>query len=200
MSEVKSTEFSPQLYSQFQIRSSETSQVSKVKYTIEAPQKPPVELTLSTKKEKFQPRNGLSLLFNKFNLASAGIVTAMVYGTDKILKAWESYAGNTSNSERLLSKVFNKSSKMQQNAGNSIAAKIVKYGTAASTKLAQYDLGRKFNSFAAKYGEKLIKWPASVHHLIKAAGLGLILGLVIGNSYVTGIKDGVLWNGRHKNH
>jgi hypothetical protein len=198
MSEIGSQEFSPKLYSQFQVRSKETSQVSKVKFTIEAPQKPPVELTLSTKKEKFKPRNGLDLVFNKFNLAAAGVVTGIVYGADKILKLWRNYAKNPSNSEKFLTKVFNNSSKMQNNADSAFVAAFVKYAKSASAKSAQY-LGKEFNASVAKYGKKLLTWPGSVHHLIKVAGLAAILGLVIANSYVTGIRDGVIWHGGNKN-
>lgn len=197
MSEIGSTEFSPQVYNQFKIRSQETTQVSKVKFTVQQPpQKPADEYNSSDKKERFKPKNGIDLLFNKFNLYTAGMIAGLVYASDKVLKLWGSYAEK--NPEKLISRVFNKISNKTNKAGSSIAKTIVNYAEKASSKLAQYDLGRKFNSYAAKYGEKLIKWPRSVHPFIKAAGLGAFLGVIIGNSYVTGIKDGVKFNVRNK--
>ena len=197
MSEIGSTEFSPQVYNQFKIRSQETTQVSKVKFTVQQPpQKPADEYNSSDKQERFKPKNGIDLLFNKFNLYTAAMIAGLVYVSDKVLKLWGSYAEK--NPEKLLSRVFNKTSNTTNKAGSSIAKTIVNYAEKASSKLAQYDLGRKFNSYAAKYGEKLIKWPGSVHPFIKAAGIGALLGVIIGNSYVTGIKDGVKFNVRNK--
>ncbi len=197
MSEIGSTEFSPQVYNQFKIRSQETTQVSKVKFTVQQPpQKPADEYNSSDKQERFKPKNGIDLLFNKFNLYTAAMIAGLVYASDKVLKLWGSYAEK--NPEKLLSRVFNKTSNTTNKAGSSIAKTIVNYAKKASGKLAQYDLGRKFNTYAAKYGEKLIKWPGSVHPFIKAAGIGALLGVIIGNSYVTGIKDGVKFNVRNK--
>ncbi len=199
MSEIGSTEFSPQVYNQFKIRSQETTQVSKVKFTVQQPpQKSADEYDLQVKKEKFKPKNGIDLLFNKFNLYAAGMIAGLVYASDKILKLWSNYAKNPANTEKFISKIFNRTSNTTNKAGSSIVETMVKYAGKASGKLAQYNLGIKFNTYAAKYGEKLVKWPGSVHPFIKAAGLGALLGVVIGNSYVTGIKDGVKFDVRNK--